>query len=605
MVFLKKQNRHEDRLSLAPISDTVAVRCGHNVLTYSQLHIFVEDIKNALNEAGIGVGSRVGILMARSIELPISIFACLDIGATFVIIDTGYPSETIRHIMVDAELSILLTCRRHGFKPLEEGLAYVPILVLDVDNWDIKVPHLSPVPLDTPGAYISYTSGSTGRPKGVLCSHQSLYNLISWFIAEFDLNVLDGSFVMTSPSFDLTLKNIIAPLVIGGTLTMFDGSDYDIPGALRALYLSKATWLNATPTTFNLLLLEASNESFIRLSGLRYFFSGGESLRFNLIFRWVSTTGTSCVIVNTYGPTECTGIVGFTQYKPSDIKANTLSVVKGVIKHTTVEVLSEGHNPTKVGDIGEVYIGGKAVSLGYWREARQTAERFLPSPNSHGARRYRTGDTAKVRENGCFELIARTDLQIKVRGHRVVLSDIETALCTLVEIDCAAAFVTESDDGNELHAAYVKNSIHASSAVSMRDHVRASLPTSPIPTSFISVDKIPRSFNGKIDRHALADMVSAQKEPVSSAAQLSSSEQLLSRLWSLLLKATITDRYADFFELGGHSLTAMRLAYLVRQSLDIRFTVRNVFDRPTLSGMADLIDEHIGGRPAHGPDELE
>lgn len=573
---------------LSPPSKAVAVRCGQQSISYDQLHDFSEALAASFRNARLGPGSRVGLAMERGVELVVGLIACLKVGAAFVILDPVYPRSRLDFMIADAELAIILTTAKAVSKyPLIQAAT-----ILDVDRWSIDaLPTRRTAAGDATAAYIYYTSGSTGKPKGALCARSSLDNLINWFIDEFDLGNADGSFVPTSPSFDLTLKNLLAPLMVGGSITLFDGADYEFDALLKSLSNSPATWMNTTPTALDLILREASISGYAGLCNLRYLFSGGEALQLDRLRDWAASPKYKTEIVNTYGPTECSGIAGFARVPAGDWRARQIAPIGAAVGNVTIAVLTKTLSPTSVGEVGEVHIGGAAVGLGYWNRRRETAEKFLPDPERPGERRYRTGDLARVLPGGQIELIGRSDFQVKVRGHRIELGEVEAVLASHPDIEAAAAFTTLSETGTELRIAYLAASGITPRPSALRAHLAAALPSAAVPSAMYQIDFFPRTPSGKLDRLALARAFAGEGSEAVQPVGLTDLERQLAQLWTDVLKVAVESSDDDFFVLGGHSLLASRLVHLVHKEIKVKISIRTVFDHPTLSAMATAIQD--------------
>ena len=581
---------------LFPPSKAVSARCGHLSISYDQLHDYSEALAGALRQAGLGPGARVGLVMERSIELVVGLIACLKARVTFVILDPRYPRARLDFMVADSDLALILTTATAALDFPPDGAA----TILDANRWSIDALSIKKTSVsDGTAAYIYYTSGSTGNPKGVLCARSGLDNLVNWFVDEFDLGADDGAFVATSPSFDLTLKNLLAPLLVGGSITLFDGPDYDVEALLKALVESPATWMNTTPTTLDLILREASMTGYAALRKLRYFFSGGETLKLDRLRDWAVSPTFEAQIVNTYGPTECTGIAGIGRVSAGPWSAGQIAPVRTKVGNVSLAVLTRGLDPTPVGEVGEVYIGGIAVGLGYWKRPRETAKKFLPDPERPGERRYRTGDLARVLPGGDIEVVGRSDLQVKIRGHRIELGEVEVALTSHPDVEEAAGFTVETETGTELRMAYVAGSGATPQPSTLRAHLGSILAAAAVPTVLFQIDRLPRTPSGKLDRLALAQGLNVEDSAEAEHATLTCLEHELAQLWTRVLKTVVASAEDDFFALGGHSLLASRLVHLVRKELKIPISIRTVFDHSTLAAMAAAIEERRNAQPVH------
>jgi len=436
--------------------DSVAVVSGRGRLTYRELNVRANRLAHRLRAAGVGPDSLVGLCAERSLDLVVGVLGVVKAGAAYVPLDPQYPSERLALMLEDAGAELLLT-QQHlaGGLPAAGGLA---TLCLDAESgaappeWDEN-----PEPAARPEslAYVIYTSGSTGRPKGARVYRRGFVNLMHWFLAEFGITADDRVLMVSSFSFDLTQKNIFAPLIVGGQLHLAEPGPFDARGLAGQMEDSRITLLNCTPSAFY--PLAEDSEIWRRLGSLRLLFLGGEPISVARLRPWASSPHCRAEVVNTYGPTECTDICAFYRLEDYDRPAEWAVPIGGPVPNADLLVLDRGLGLLPVGVAGELCVGGVGVGGGYLNDPGMTSARFVPHPFSveAGARLYRTGDRVRWLPDGNLEFLGRIDNQVKVRGFRVEPEEIEAALAQHPAVQEAVVAAREYGPGDTRLVAYV------------------------------------------------------------------------------------------------------------------------------------------------------
>ncbi|MEL6468398.1 MAG: amino acid adenylation domain-containing protein [Cyanobacteria bacterium J06623_4] len=582
--------------------------------TYHQLNQRANQLAHYLSSHGATPRSRIALAINRSAELMIALLAILKLGGTYIPLDPTHPESRLKYVLQDADVSLIL----ESDASLSSHLTELAVTTLDIKKQSKEIDHCSSSNLDTPLqpndlAYIIYTSGSTGNPKGVPIRHRSLVNLLSSMSKAPGVTADDAILAVTTISFDIATLELLLPLIVGARLSIAsDETVRDSDRLIAQLESHDITVMQATPATWRLLL-----DSGWQGSQTLKVLCGGEALDLPLAQQLL----THCrELWNLYGPTETT--IWSSAIRISSTLLETDFVpVGGPIDNTTFYVLDEQQQILPIGISGELYIGGKGLSPGYLNRSELTTEKFqaipLPfdsaqgnphSPTLSGAKTpilYRTGDRVRRHPNGTLEFLSRLDHQIKLRGFRIELGDIETALISHLDIDQALVTLhqgKESSGENKQYSepqlvAYCKvktdidiESNPAENIRHIRQHLSQKLPAYMVPTAYILLTDFPLTPNGKIDRKALPEPIGSSQAAAKFVAPKTNTEQTLAALWSETLKVERIGIHDNFFDLGGHSLLAARMIARSRTALNKAISLRSLFENPTLSTFAAVID---------------
>ncbi len=570
----------------AKTPESIAVVFGDDRLTYREINGRANRLAHRLRVLGVGPEVLVGICLERSPKMLIGLLAVLKAGGAYVPVDPAYPPDRISMMLEDARVKVLIT-----EQSLRESLPAGDAEVLCIDSNGEEFVGLSdadPVGVTTSEniAYIIYTSGSTGRPKGVQIPHGALTNFLTSMKSLLGIAEGDSLLAVTTLSFDIAVLELLLPLTVGARIELLT-RDIAADGARLAERLNRGdvTFLQATPATWRL-LLEGGWQGTPSLTML----CGGEALPRSLADRLV---GKGKALWNLYGPTETTIWSSLAPVEPGEGSVP----IGRPIANTQLYVLDARMRPVPVGVTGELYIGGQGVARGYYCRPTMTAERFLPDPfgKSSGGRVYRTGDLARWRADGMLECLGRADHQVKIRGFRVELGEIEAALTRHPAILEAVVIAREDSTGEKALVAYYAPRTGMPAAVNeLRAWLLAALPEYMIPSFFVTLDALPLTPNGKVDRNALPDP--DQNRPDSAAPYVPPRgpiEDALVETWKELLAIDRIGVHDNFFELGGHSLFATQLLARVRDTFAVEPTLRDFLERPTVAGLAQLVDREM------------
>ncbi len=552
--------------------DAVAVVAGGASLTYGELWRRAGQCARLLQTQGVRSGDLVGVHLERSLELPVALLGILRAGAAYIPLDPGYPAERLALMLDDARPRVVLTSGH----PLPDG------------PWrtcDLTGQALAEQPADVPAlatspdalAYVIYTSGSTGRPKGVMISHRAIVNHMRWMARAFPLGPADVVLFKTPISFDASVWKCYAPLMAGARLVLAPTEAQRDPAVLaQVLAETGATVLQLVPTLLHALLQEPRSAQ-IRL---RRLFCGGEALPLDLARRAQARFGAE--IVNLYGPTEAT--IDATAHVLADDHSPTVPI-GAAVDGVQAYVLDDDLNPVPVGAAGELFLAGVQLAHGYLNQPALTAERFLPDPFA-GGRMYRTGDRVRRRADGALVFLGRRDQQVKLRGMRLELGEIEAALEALPGIREAVAVVREDVPGRQQLVAYVvaahERAVGAPAAADVRARLAERLPAGYVPAAIVLLDALPLTPSGKLDRRALP----APAPTAADDAPLTADEQQVANVFAALLGVQRIHRDDDFFALGGHSLLATQAIARLRASTGRDLPLQMLFDAPTVATLA-------------------
>ncbi|MCU0490000.1 MAG: amino acid adenylation domain-containing protein [Chloroflexaceae bacterium] len=598
-----------------------------DTLSFAALNQRSNQLAHHLRGLGIGPNTRVGISLPRSLDLVVGLLGILKAGGAYVPLDPAYPQERLALMLQDSGAALLLTSQALSSRFASSASQ---VFCLDSDWPAIAQTPASDLPeVDSLDQlmYVIFTSGSTGRPKAAGVTHRGFANLMHWFISEFNINADDHVLLVSSVSFDLTQKNIYAPLMTGGQLCLPAEEHYDPLGLLHTIQREQITLINCTPSAFYP-IAEASVERKQPMP-LRCVFLGGEPIGLARLRRWRELAGDATALVNTYGPTECTDIVAAYRV-PLDFPTSANPPIGGPIPNTQMHILDAGMQPVPVGVPGELWIGGAGVGVGYLNDAALTAERFLDfgfaildfggdadqskiqNPKS---KIYKTGDLARWRPDGTVDYLGRIDHQVKLRGFRIELGEIEATLTDHPAVREAAAVVREDSPGEQRLVAYVvlqntepqsrraaedgrstSSTDDIQSLISnLQSRLRERLPDYMVPTAIVELEVLPLSPNGKLDRRALPrpeqSNATASRPFVAPRNEV---EQLLADMWAAHFRLEQVSIHDSFFQLGGNSIQGAVFINGLQEQLGEYVSVVALFEAPTIAELASYLSKRHG-----------
>ena len=583
--------------------DAVAVVFDGAQLSGGELDARANRLAHHLIRLGVRRDVPVGVYLERSLELAVAFLAVLKAGGAFMPLDPEYPPERLRLMLQDSAAPVVLTQRTllERIQARDRGTARW--LCLDAANGMLAAePSSDPALPCSPdqSAYLIYTSGSSGRPKGVLVPHRGLVNHICWIAEQLQLTHFDRVLQKTSISFDASLWEFFAPLLAGATVVLArPGEHRDMAHLVRTLREQRISVLLMVPSALRVLLMEPGLES---CRSLRYLLSGGEALERELA-RGVYRRLPDITLGNFYGPTEASDDATCFELRSPPTGSGTVPVGRP-IANTRCHVLDACMQPVPVGVVGEIYIGGAGVAIGYLNQPELTRERFVADPFQPGDRLYRTGDLARYHLDGSIEVVGRADSQVKVRGVRIELGEIEALLNGLPGI--RQSVVVARDErriGKQLHAYVVGE---RPNVPAIYRELRSRLPAHLVPAAVVPLDELPTLPNGKLDRSRLP-APGIESGIARSAAPRGELEERLAAIWQDVLGLQRVGAEDNFFELGGHSLLATQVISRIRAALRVELPLRSLFESPTVAGLArHVADERArGGHVDEPPIEIQ
>lgn len=576
--------------------EAIAVVFEEHSLTYQELDRQANRLAGYLQTLGVGPETLVGIAVERSLEMVVGLLAILKAGGAYLPLDPAYPPARLAFTLADAGVSLLLTQAA-----LVSHLPQLPQLrLISLDGaeaaWSVA-PDQLPAPAITPAhlAYVIYTSGSTGQPKGVQIPHQAVVNFLTSMARQPGLTAQDTLLAVTTLSFDIAGLELFLPLTVGAKIVIAGREVIaDGPALARQLAESGATLMQATPATWQLLLASGWQNS----TGITIL-CGGEALPRPLADQLLAL---SPAVWNLYGPTETTI---WSTASPVEPAAGPVSIGRP-IANTEIYILDASLQPVPVGVAGELYIGGEGLARGYLRLPALTAEKFIPHPFSPrpGQRLYRTGDLARYRPDGRLEILGRVDHQVKVRGFRIELEEIEAALNRHAGVQQAvvtASNIAGADHDRRLVAYFTPTSTPPPAPEDLRAYLAEMLPDYMLPAIFETLDNLPLTPNGKVDRNALP-APTTQPRPATQRylAPRDPLELQLARIWETILEVRPVGIKDNFFESGGHSLLAVRLMAQIKKRFDQDIPLAALFQHPTVEHLARVLRRQ-SARLYHAP----
>ncbi|KYC42726.1 non-ribosomal peptide synthetase [Scytonema hofmannii PCC 7110] len=612
--------------------NAIAVTFGDRQLTYQQLNVQANQVAHYLRSLGVKADMLVGICVERSLLTIVGILGILKAGGAYVPLDPEYPQERLSFMLEDARVGVLLT-QQQLVESLPKHQAH--IVCLDTD-WE-KIARECSSNLEntaTPEnlAYVIYTSGSTGKPKGVLVNHSNVVRLFAatdWY----NFNSQDVWTLFHSYAFDFSVWEIWGALFYGGRLVVVPYLVTRSPESFyNLLCQEKVTILNQTPSAFRQLIQAEQAIATANALSLRLVIFGGEALELKSLQPWFERHGDQIPqLVNMYGITETTVHVTYRPLSKADLY-DTASVIGRPIPDLQVYVLDKHLQPVPIGVPGEMYVGGAGVTSGYLNRPELTEQRFISHPfgdfglpildfgldnrsenlefsqtiesenksqnpkskiqNPKLDRLYKTGDLARYLPNGELEYLGRIDNQVKIRGFRIELGEIEGLLAQHPAVWENVVVVREDEPGDKRLVAYVVPKLEQSATVQeLRQFLSSQLPSYMVPNTFVLLESLPLTSNGKIDRRALPkpDLDSTQLEKfVSPRTPI---EEMLAQIWAQVLKLEQVGIHDNFFELGGHSLLATQLVSRIRNLFKVELPLRELFTNATVAQLARSLQQ--------------
>ena len=590
----------EEQVDKTP--NKIAVQFQNQQITYGELNEKANCLAQYLQTAGVIPGTLVGICPERNIEMIIGILGILKAGGAYVPLDPQLPIERVAYILQDTQLPILLTQQKLLVKftdIFQTGEQKVICLDKDWDsiaNHSHKNPIIPVSPKDL--AYIIYTSGSTGKPKGVAIAHQSLVNFTSFAIKEYGINEQDRILQFASISFDTAAEEIYPCLTTGATLIL---RTEDLLKSSDKFWQCCQDWQLTVldlPTAYWHYLTADLQPSDGRIpSRLRLVIIGGEEALADNLQRWFGSfqgMQNPPLLLNTYGPTEATIVSTICPLREDSLAEDGKVPIGKPIDNIQVYVLDKYLQPCPIGIPGELHIAGVSLASCYLNRPDLTQEKFIPNPFSSAVgnnKLYKTGDLVRYRGDGNLEFIGRIDKQVKIRGFRIELGEIEAAIAQHPSIRMTAVTIQEERREDKRLIAYMTADETFDSS-SMGEFLRQKLPNYMIPTTWVKLDNLPLTANGKVDYRALPQPTNNIVENKGFVAPRNEIEQQLAEIWSEVLNVPVVGIKDNFFDLGGNSLLSFALMNRIQQKFGKNLQLTSIFQGATVENFAKILQQN-------------
>ncbi len=602
VLFMEKFNDtitdYSSQKTIAELFEEQALKTPENIalirhdltLTYRSLNEKANKLARYLIEQGVTKGSNVGLLAGRGFDMIIGMYAILKTGGAYIPIDPEYPADRQKYILNQSSASHVITDADYPELDLISDLKITnlqKVSFADLDNSNLNIPVQS-----HQLAYTIYTSGSTGVPKGVMIEHHSAVNLIEWVNNTFKVNSSDRMLFITSMCFDLSVYDIFGMLSAGGVVVIASQDEVIDVNKLKDLLLKyKITFWDSVPTTMNYLVkeLRSAGEPYIQ-NFLRLVFLSGDWIPIQLPPE-IKNYFPKAKVISLGGATE--GTVWSNYYPADKLDPEWTSIPYGKpIANNFFYVLDEQLSAVPLGVTGELFIGGVGVARGYANDPEKTQHSFLPDPfnTKAGGRMYRTGDLGRMMPNGNLEFLGRKDSQIKIRGFRVELGEIENVLNKSSLVNQAVVVARADKDGNKNLIAFIVSNSGNLDRKEILAYLKSKLPEYMIPSSLEELKQFPLTSNGKIDKKALLKLELTDHRSNQYTAPQTERQLKMAAIWQEILGTERIGIHDNFFELGGHSLMAVRMITKLEAEIGIQFPLSILFKYPTISSLLSSIE---------------
>jgi amino acid adenylation domain-containing protein len=570
--------------------DAIAVTLHSQSLTYEQLNRSANQLAHYLRKSGVGPEVPVGICLERSIQMMISVLGTLKAAAAYVPIDPTLPRQRIAYMLEDSQVKVVLT-----HQSLSEALEQLPLQRVCLDDCR---PEIGLCNQDNPQydrgeddlVYLTYTSGSTGKPKGIAMTVRPLMNLLGWMLGTDDLPAGSRTVQFASLSFDVSFQDMFSTWLSGGTLALLSEPERQEIGQLWKALNDQGVERLYIPAVALQQLAEGYSQQPEIKTPLRRVIAGSEQLLITQAIGRMFREARLLRLSNEYGPSE-THVVTALEMERDVENWAARPCIGRPIWNAQIYIVDQRMEPVAIGVSGELYIGGEGVARGYWRRPDLTAERFVPDPYSEvgGKRLYRTGDVARYKEDGKIEFLGRKDHQVKIRGYRVELGEIEAELSQHPRVKEVVVTVWEPAGAGKRLVAYLMSEKGEMLSVSeFRSYLSERVPEYMIPSIYVTLEEMPLTSNGKVDRsrlpepeHVRPELEQAYEEPENSI------QRVVARIWEEALGIERVGIKDNFFELGGHSLLATQVVTRVRDAFQVEMALRSLFESPTVEGLVE------------------
>ncbi|WP_299005501.1 non-ribosomal peptide synthetase [uncultured Shewanella sp.] len=587
--------------SFTLFSNNIAIKVDNRNIHYEELSSMSDVIAQELITHGIKPGDVIGVYLNKSVEMIACLIGIMKIGAVYLPLDTSFPEERLKYMIENSEAKGVINDTQNKPFPIIHSLLNVNLVDID---WEIKVRFDSPIIEDSCPCYVIYTSGSTGRPKGVLVSHRTVVNYLQWMQNAFSLSSKDVVLAQTTFSFDVSVWEMFWPLCIGASCALIaDEKKYDPVLLMEFMQTHGVTVAQFVPTALHTI---ADAKVFKDCHQLKHLFSGGEALDQALVRQLSSQT--SAVIHNLYGPTEAS-IFCF-HWVATAKKDKGYVPIGRPIPHAKAYVLDEQGGLVTQGGAGELYLSGDILAKGYINNVSMTESKFVKNPFIDAffddIRMYKTGDRVREREDGVMEYLGRMDRQVKIRGHRIELSEIESVIFNIDGIkNIAVSYESEvnennhSDVDNKILKAYFTLKDGSELTIQeIKEYLSEYLPFYMCPSQFIELEKMPTLNNEKTDYSQLDSVkriISKIKReyimPISKSNLKNDTESKVMAIWKTVLNKDNISLSDNFFDVGGNSLLMAKVHRNIKKEITDKVSIMDLLQFPTIKKLSQHIDK--------------
>ncbi|MBY7731497.1 amino acid adenylation domain-containing protein [Vibrio splendidus] len=583
------------QLQVKKTPNAIALSMQGQTLTYQEFDVRVNQLANWLRDKGVNSETRVGLGLERSFDLVIGLHAITRAGGAYVPLDPSYPTERLQYILQSANIDLLLTDSNSvHLWPESDACKYVDLTQLDVSKQSSLPPlvHWQP----EQALYVIFTSGSTGLPKGVVNTQAALQNRLNWMQQEYALNESDCVLQKTPFSFDVSVWEFFWPLMTGARLAIAPPESHRQPNVLsQVIQQEQVTTLHFVPSMLNAFAVETNISDCVSLKRI---ICSGEALPADLVEQVLSHAPVD--LHNLYGPTEAAIDV---TYWPCELPVAKRIPIGYAISNTQLHVLDNNWNPVPIGVPGELYLAGIGLAREYLARPDLTADRFVPNPfGEPGSRMYRTGDQVVQLADGRLEYLGRLDNQVKIRGLRIELEEIENVINQLEWVEESAVIAFKHQTGDQLVGYVVDASWSEDKQMLVKQHLSEHLPDYMVPSILIGLSEMPLSPNGKRDRKALP---APEWQSIEYRAPETELECWFATNWEEVLEIPKVGLDDNFFALGGHSLLATRVVAKAHQELGLEVALKEFFDANSLQALTDSLQAQYQTQNEHEQDEFD
>lgn len=568
-----------------------------HAVSYAELNSEANRYAHYLRSKGVKANDIVGIHLERSAEMIACLLAVLKAQGAYLYLDIRYPESRLNDLIEDSNCKLIIGASLQDL-PAAQHSRVLTLNALQESSMRLNDENFHSI-VEEEGdalAYVIYTSGSTGKPKGVLITHnnvsQRLYNLAQTSIS------VERVLHISNFTFDASVMSLWHPLIKGGTCLIPREEDmrvWDVKSLEKFIHSQKITSFFMTPTQLSTLLLGANEANFNTIHDVLI---GGEALKLDLVSR-TKKIMKNAMVWNGYGPTECTVVSSI--FLANDWKKANVPI-GAPLPNDKYYVLNQDLSPVPIGVIGELYIGGKGVAMGYLNRAHLTSSKFVPNPFAQDAteKMYRTGDLVRWLPEGVIEYSGRIDNQVKIRGMRVELGEIEVKLLEHPQIKEAVVVIERKESLTRIIAYLILENKPSINVEDIKNHLANHLPTHMLPNNYVLLDKFPINTNGKIDYRALPAVDFTAKVATKGVNELNEVEEKLLLIFRKILQHDDVDIYDNFFEVGGDSILSIHLTMLANEQ-NIHFTVQDLIKCPTVKELASIVTISSVHADKHSP----